>query len=59
MAYGSLKITADEIYEALTVCNHSTGYVRRLNDDGDRLAELITERVLDRLTKLLAQREPQ
>lgn len=45
MAFGELKITGDEIVKALTYLSPS--YNRTLNDDGEQLANLIAERVLN------------
>lgn len=46
MAYGELKVTGEDVYEALTLCGASTRYERVLNDDGERLAQLIAHRVI-------------
>jgi hypothetical protein len=46
MAYGEIKVSGDDVYEALTECNRAGNYERVLNNEGHKLAELIAKRVL-------------
>lgn len=56
MAYGEIKVSGDDVIEALTVCNYATNYERILNDDGHKLADLIADKVLAILGQKLIQK---
>lgn len=58
MAYGEIKVSGADVLEALTYCNAASKYERLLNDDGERLADMIAERVLSRIKNLLYAQIP-
>jgi hypothetical protein len=44
MAYGEIKVSGDDVYDALT--SYDKDYNTVLNDKGEQLADLIAKRVL-------------
>lgn len=57
MAYGTFNVSGDDVVEALTEQCATTNYERRLNDDGERLADLIAERLMQKLLERLSKKE--
>lgn len=51
MAYGEMKVTGDDVVNALTTCSAKTAYETVLNDEGEKLAQLIATRVLAIVTE--------
>lgn len=54
MAYGEFKISGDDVYEALT--RYDKNYNRVLSEEGDKLADLIVERLLSVLASKLLRK---
>jgi hypothetical protein len=58
MAHGEITVTGDDVFEALTICSARSGYERVLSDEGEKLADLVSDRIIAKLaTKLQAKEQ--
>jgi len=58
MAYGEIKVSGDDVFEALTVCSVASGFERVLSDEGEKLADLLAEYITARMVRKLQAMEP-
>lgn len=57
MASGTIEVTSSDVFEALTMCNATTRYERVLNEDGERLADIVADRIIAKLVGKLQANE--